>query len=377
MHYGQLLVFAYLAIVGSCSGTPDVPYTTAPAIAPVTTRAQFALAMAGIRPGMLEGQVQVLLGPPHDIRMKSDLREGYPTRVAKIWCYGTSGHLTFPTLGQVYIDRAGKVDYVAGNQGSPPDSLLISEKRLRHLLQLLDRAPAAKGLTYDPREMIKIVNALVPLGKERALAVISEYLRISPESHSDAREGMYLVPLVLFEVPSSPGFFPRPLLGNTSPEEPRDQKVLPRYPMIVVDDVPLLLVSDYTMLGARAAIPNLEYFRTKCRLRSKPLRPTSEPFSIPQKLMDSKQWIYSSEPGSAASNSGKVLLINQLLRLVKPVYRSNIDFGEYEGCEGLEVNRLWGEQVKRLMKLRIVWDAESNEYVLSATRRQEFKKAEQ
>ena len=39
---------------------------------------------------------------------------------ATTWRYGTSGHMTFPTLGQLYIDHEGRVQHVFGGDGSPP-----------------------------------------------------------------------------------------------------------------------------------------------------------------------------------------------------------------------------------------------------------------
>jgi len=70
------------------------------------------------------------------------------------------------------------------------------------------------GPSYDPRALIRAVNALQPLGKERALAAIGELLRVALPS-DPAYEGMLLVLRVLFEVPKG-GVMPQREAGAGS-----------------------------------------------------------------------------------------------------------------------------------------------------------------
>jgi hypothetical protein len=353
---GTLLAGTWPSMIGSALAPPSQRTYS-------NTRKEFAAILAHVRRGMSEAQVLELLGRPDDIRPAKELGEGFPLRIAKVLCYGTHGHLTFPTLGQVYVDRLGKVDYVAGNSGTPPEPTLLSEKELRPLLELLNRPPRPSGRTFSPKEMIGIVNALVPLGKERALALLSEYVRVAP-AWPNGPEGLTLVPMVLFDIPSPPDFFPRPILGSPWPEPPGDATRVPRFPIVLVDDVPLLLVSDYGILGAGAAAPDLEYYRRCCQMRRTCLRPSNQPFGVLQKLLESKAWIYDEKPYSASSNTGRVLLINQLLRLVRSVHRTKIDFGKFEGTEGADVDRLWKEEGRILRQLNVFWDTNVSDYAL-------------
>src|SRR5439155_26392043 len=71
------------------------------------TRQAFARAMSKIKEGMAEKDVLALLGKPDDIRTHNDPGGISTTRTKEIWCYGTNGHLTFATLGRVYIDNEG------------------------------------------------------------------------------------------------------------------------------------------------------------------------------------------------------------------------------------------------------------------------------
>ena len=49
------------------------------------------------------------------------------------------------------------------------------------------------GYHYNPLAVIRVVNALQPLGKDKALAALDEYLRVASDFHSPAREGVFLV----------------------------------------------------------------------------------------------------------------------------------------------------------------------------------------
>src|SRR5204863_104002 len=85
------------------------------------TRREFAKAMSKLKEGMSEAEVLSLLGRPDDIRTQHDPGGVSTTGTREIWRYGTSGHLTTATLGQVYIDDKGRVQYFYG-QGDPlPD----------------------------------------------------------------------------------------------------------------------------------------------------------------------------------------------------------------------------------------------------------------
>src|SRR5262245_43818598 len=89
-----------------------------------TQRAKFASDMAQLVQGMPKTQVEKILGKPDDIKTQND-PGGIPTNETKeIWCYGTNGHLTFPTLGQVFIREDNRVQYIYGNAGTAPDATM-------------------------------------------------------------------------------------------------------------------------------------------------------------------------------------------------------------------------------------------------------------
>ncbi len=242
------------------------------------SRAEFASKLATIQPGTSARTVLDRLGPPGDVRTEVDRGGICASRTEEVWAYGTHGHLSLGTLGTVHIQADGQVQYVFGGDVSPPAPAL-AEPELRRLLRLLDAVPSYNaGGSHDPLRLIQAVNALWPLGKELALAVISEYLRVSSWSESGAgQEGMFLVLRTLFEVPAGERH-PDMLVGGPSPAEPDDPDALPRFPLALVDDIPVSVVSGYFLFGqAQAPEQHVSWYRERGVLRAAPLAPMAAP----------------------------------------------------------------------------------------------------
>src|SRR5262245_46388400 len=108
---------------------------------PPRTRAEFASAMNKVKEEMPQAEVLALLGKPHDFKTEEDPGGISTVGTKEIWRYGTSGHLTTATLGQVYIDTKGKVQYVYG-KGKPQTDKLPEERVLRQILEVLGQVPS-------------------------------------------------------------------------------------------------------------------------------------------------------------------------------------------------------------------------------------------
>lgn len=124
------------------------------------------------------------------------------------------------------------------------------------------------GSRYDPGPVITAINLLQPLGPERGLAVLRKHLARTRATRSVAPgpSGLFAVIRVLFDPPArekSPpadactprqravaagGCFRPPRLGGPVPAPPKDLRSL-RYPIFVLGDVPLSLVSGYILGG--------------------------------------------------------------------------------------------------------------------------------
>ena len=142
-----------------------------------------------------------------------------------------------------------------------------------HLDDLLQRASSSAFATYHPGPVIEAVNALVPLGKDGALAAIEAFLG-KQDLAKAPHQGVFLVLRVLFEADPHPPM----LLGGSRPSPPPSPSSLPRFPIMMVDDVPLMLVASYTLRGLPEPVTaHVEYYRKHGTLRATPLAPSAGP----------------------------------------------------------------------------------------------------
>ncbi|MBX3417035.1 MAG: hypothetical protein KF851_05480 [Pirellulaceae bacterium] len=228
----------------------------APSLKPVqeATRVEFAGKMAKVKKGDSKLRVENVLGEADMILTNirenlSLLREGVQySGATEIWYYGTNKANDFPTLGQVHFDQNGNVIEIYGDAGNAMHSERINEADLKELLRLLDSMPVAKGRNWNPLIVIEIVNSLVGLGKDDGIAVFREYLRISPPSF-EIHEQVCLLLRLLHEVPEEMGCFPEMKLGLPSSGFPKDMRLMPRFPVHVIDEIPVLMVSGYIFSG--------------------------------------------------------------------------------------------------------------------------------
>ena len=237
-------------------------------ISHATPRTDFAAKLAQVKPGMTADQVTKILGAPDDVKTEKDPGGISAARTVEIWRYGATGHLKVATLGSVHLQADNKVQYVFGGRGKPLAS--IAEPELARLMQLLDNVPSYNEL-LEPLALVRAVNALQPLGKDRALDVVDEYLRVSSWLDDPGREGVFLVMRVLFDVP--PGGMPPMMVGGASPAP--DPKLWPRHPIVMIGDLPLKIVGGYSLAGA-AERPedDVAAFRKVGVIRAKQLAPS-------------------------------------------------------------------------------------------------------
>jgi len=98
--------------------------------------------MSTVEQGMTTDQVLSILGEPDDVRTEHD-RGGFgTTRTKEVWCYGADRHMSFPTLGCVYIDERNESQYIYGGSSEPPAASIVPERQLRSILAIIDRLPA-------------------------------------------------------------------------------------------------------------------------------------------------------------------------------------------------------------------------------------------
>lgn len=330
---------------------------------PARERAGFAKALAGVTPGMAEAEVRKRLGPPDDIKTERDPGGISAARTVEVWRYGTNGHLTFGTLGTVHIQQGRTVQYVFGGTGTPMTTL--AEAELRRLLRLLAAVPSYNS-RFDPLRVIQAVNALQPLGKADALAVIDEFLRVSSVLDDPGREGVFMVLRTLFDPPTGQALPPM-MVGGPSPA-PKDERVFPRFPVVVVDDIPLTLTRGY-ILGGHAEQPedHIRWYRTHATLRATPLHPPDAPLAAVDRAFAA------GAPQAVAAglddDNGRVFVRDQALQLLDTVYRPRTTlFDESRFAYGPDTEPRWVVVRTAVERLGTRWDAARDLYVMAGDR---------
>jgi hypothetical protein len=270
---------------------------------PPRNRRAFAEAMSRVKEGMLQAEVLALIGKPDDIRVRW-YSGALMKRPDEEWRYGVSQHLAPAMLGEVGFDENARVRFVSG-QGAPPPDGLFTERELRHLLEVIHDL-GDPDQHYNPRRLICAVNVLQPLGKEKALAAVAEFLRISSENTDTGTwDAIPLMLRTLFEVPTDATSFSvvgedDPLPPGTLPEifgapvpKSADLKLTPRYPMVIEGDIPFLIETAGGSTGP-GPMPeaHLAYYRKYGKLRAKPLVPTAKPFAALDTFMKSPRWCF-------------------------------------------------------------------------------------
>lgn len=136
---------------------------------------------------------------------------------------------------------------------------------------LLDRAANMGFDDYNPAHVIAAVNALRPLGKEEALARIDSYLE--GRDGLPYPDGLFWVLRTLFEMPAGRPFPPAGI-GRPNISPPAGAEHLPRFPVVVVQDVPLLVVRGYALAGLPEPVErHVAYFRAHGVLPARSLTP--------------------------------------------------------------------------------------------------------
>jgi hypothetical protein len=132
----------------------------------------------------------------------------------------------------------------------------------------LQRASSSDFAAFDPTSVIEAVNALIPLGKTGALAALDKFIA-GQDLARDPHQGLFLVMRVLFDAAPHP-----PLrLGGSRLQPPDPATALPRFPIAMIDDVPLMLVDAYELGGLPEQLStHLDYYREHGQLIA-PLNP--------------------------------------------------------------------------------------------------------
>jgi len=354
--YAIASLLALLCFSCSHSGQGVIPETR--------HRSSFVAALSQVQPAMGKGEVLRLLGAPDTTRTVDGSSYLDPVGARELWCYGVFAGL--PTLGTVAFDRSGKVIATRGGKGQPPSEGMFHEADLRRLIGLISQIAEPfefemwGGWKFNPAKLIECVNALQVHGKERALAAIEETLRVGVGSGA-----IFLVLRALFELPDKSVPSPVIRIGIPHPPEPDDPNSFPMYPVVLIDDIPLLLVAGYAGTGMpQSVLEHIAYFRQHGTIREKPLRPPDNPAGAIRALDKSDPFtrFRKQQPKSIECRS---LILSQCLRMIDTVYPVEADpLGMIVNANDLPEEQ-WESSLTAIDNLHIVWDPRKSRYAFA------------
>lgn len=178
---------------------------------------------------------------------------------------------------------------------------MFGPEPLTPTMQIINSAPSISSASFDPVALVRAVNHLQAMGKDKAIAALKEFLEvtegISPRSYSvepipediDTAdpECVFLIVRVLFEPARAGQKLPEVLTGGGSPwPDEKDMELWPLHPLELRDDLPFMVV---TTLGNIAGLPqrpweHIEWAEKFGKLRGAPLRPADNPLAIADAL---------------------------------------------------------------------------------------------
>lgn len=332
--------------------------STPPAVSAPIDRTAFARRIARVHSGMSHADVRAILGPPDDTLDRLDPQLTPPHIVTEVWSYGAAHHGDVASLGSVAFTARGTVFITRGGEGRPLAPASVSEARLRELFALLAALPGLRGDDYDPRPVIRAVNALQPLGAANALDVIAEYLRIAPTWTEAGTEGVFFVLRALF-VPN--GGAPHPVMHVGAPTTTPPATGAPAFPLVIVDDIPLLVNAGY-MLGGFPEQPesHLAFYRTSAAIRSAPLRPNDHPLATFDRLEHSS---LGAALFGTRNDGASMMLMEQLSKLVAGTYEPPFVQGvSHLPWPPADAHATWRAMVTAYDALGAHWDPVAGEY---------------
>ena len=111
-------------------------------------------------------------------------------------------------------------------------------------MEMIDKIPSNSGDDYNCRDMIRVVNHLRGLGKERALETLRSYIDAHPAA---GNQNVLLISRVLFVNTNNWNVL---MPGLSRPEVSTNAYVLfPAFPIAISDHIPFVLVNGYLIAG--------------------------------------------------------------------------------------------------------------------------------
>ena len=165
-------------------------------------------------------------------------------------------------------------------------------------LQIINGVPSYDQNDFNPAKLVRAVNHLLPMGKEKAIRQLRAFLKIARDSTNETvrreenidtsdRTCVFLIVRLLFECAEPKGELPDIATVPFTPYPDEVWKKLwPLHPLYLEDDLPFFLVNGGCM-DEQPDRPerHVDWAEKHGKLRSKPLRPLDNPMAAANRLV--------------------------------------------------------------------------------------------
>jgi hypothetical protein len=287
-----------------------------------------------------------------------------------------------PWAGQ-WVEGTAARDQPTTGPGAPSRSDADIDDTTFNAALLIHQSPSPYGYGFDPVALIRAVNGLRALGRDRALRALtafSEQLWCDPE-HA-ARQGInpnkvfVLLPL-LFEIEERNSAYPCPSFGgSTTLALTQEDACWRHFPLTVIDDIPFMLVDDYCGSypgnDPRGAVA---YCRKHGTFQTLPFAPRCSPIEAVERLVHSRKWkelIASSEGNREKEREAIASLRMQALRALPALLPEPIPFDWFLYPQTMSPEAIedeWCRWTSAIHRLRPVWDSDREAFLPSPATR--------
>lgn len=225
-------------------------------------------------------------------------------------------------------------------------------------IRLIDQASKWPFEDRDGTKLIRAVNALQRLGKDKALASLRYYLENQSDPYEEDGVIVFWIIRTLFEPVDLQQRIPRPMIYVSSyTGNVKQIKSWPISPIEIVDGVPFMLGGQIMGRSGVPESPNshIAWAEKFGAIREQPLSPKSSPIAAAEKLLRSQK--FRSLPGDRKFEINMVR--SQALAMLADNAIADEDFGY--------TDQDW-KQLNKSNEASLVWDTKKQQFVPRANR---------
>lgn len=239
----------------------------------------------------------------------------------------------------------------------PLEHDLADERSTR---ELIHRVSCADGSQLDPVSLIRATNSLLRLGKPAAQQLLrqlaQEFERAAVHDDFADWNRLFLVALLYYEFPPGKRIPRVRCLHGADLEE--EMRISPTFPLVVIDDFPLLLASRVDSCGVPEALPSfVAWCERNATCRRALLCPTAAPFQLLEKLERERLWVFDGKHRAQEVTLGRFLIASQTLRAARPAFFAKQKFTT------TSIDQVWERLLEETRHVRLRWDSRRSRYM--------------